>query len=208
MQNDFLVLKYDGLLAANHEMDASDIHHAYEGAKRLLSVHASTYVFGRVPRNKLSETNAFRITARAPRRGSVLLELAIGIAGSMIYDVGKYTFRQHFVPAVKSWLDGREYPDDEFARIEPTLSSSYGNGEPLTDSEHAHRRLYQDVSTANAQAFGQITRPLGVHAEYCALSFDGVQFAELRRRMREWEITEAIKMLRSDGRGSLWPRTI
>ena len=147
-----LLLKYDGRLASASKMDASDIHHAYEGAKRLLALHGYVYAVGKVPRNKVSSTQFFRVTACAPRAGSVVLELGIGIAGSAIWDVTKYSFREYFVPAVQNFLRGQTVSEPEYARIEPTLTPLDRGNSPFISLEHERKALDNDLHAGDRKS--------------------------------------------------------
>ena len=212
MAEHVLTLKYDGGLASRHEMDAADIHHAYEGGKRVLALHGYMYCEGRIPRSKLSETPYFAIRARPPRSGSVFLELAIGIAASAIYDIGKYTFKDYFVPAVGAWLNGVDACEPPDVRIEPTFRALDNGNRPFIDEDGERIRRQKDLSDGNAQAMDQITRPIGGHADMVEMLFDGARIARFRHRLREHEITEAVNVLkqrlshqrRFEGPGMVW----
>lgn len=198
MTEHLLTLRYEGRLAARHEMDAADIHHVYEGAKRLLSLHGYVYTEGRVPRNKLTETPFFNVRAKAPREGSVLLDIAINVAGSAVWDATKYTFARYFMPALQAWLRNQTVYIPPIERIEPTFGSNDRGNAPLVDLDLERRVLEREIYAGNAQAFGQITRPIGLHADYVEVIFDREVFGVVRRRMREHEITEAVRALRGD----------
>lgn len=191
-----VTLKYDGRLASNHQMDAADIHHAYEGAKRLISLHAFAYTEGRVPRNKITQTPYFSIRAGAPRAGSLELDLFVGILGSMIWDATKYSFKDYFIPAIQNWLARQESHDPYFFRLDPTLTPIDSGNEPFLDQAKERQRFVHEVAVGNAQAFGQITRPIGSNCDNVELIFDRHSVAKLTHRIREHEISEAIYALR------------
>ncbi|MEQ1653006.1 MAG: hypothetical protein ABL897_10990 [Hyphomicrobium sp.] len=197
MAEHLLTLKYEGRLADRHEMDGADIHHAYEGGKRLLALHGYAYTEGRLPRNKLTNTPYFYIRSRALREGSVLLDVLINVIGSAVWDMTKYSYRQYFMPNVKSWLQNQQPFDPWHARIEPTLRPMNNQNAPFIDHEDERKRLSREMHAGCVQAFGQITRPLGTYADSVELLFDGDRIARLVDRIKEYEINEAVTAYRN-----------
>lgn len=195
MAEHLLTLRYEGRLAARHEMDAADIHHAYEGAKRLLAIHGYAYTEGRVPRNKLTETPYFSIRARALGQGSVELGMLIDVSGSAIWDATRNSFRQYFVQSLRSWLHCRETIDGLNDRTGPVHRHQDAIVGSSIDSEFESQELQREVHAGNVQAFRQMTRPIGLHADTVELLFDHEPLAQFGQRFPEQELTAAIQAL-------------
>ncbi|MEQ1718940.1 MAG: hypothetical protein ABL907_23650, partial [Hyphomicrobium sp.] len=97
---------------------------------------------------------------------------------------------------VQTWLHGQEHVDPFYRRIEPTFYAQDTGNEPFIDHDAERRQLLREVHTGNAQAFGQMSRSIGIYADSVSLIFDGQIIARLTHRIREYEITEAVHALR------------
>ena len=76
------------------------------------------------------------------------------------------------------------------------LSPKDGSNAPIFDGEARLRTLAVEIDRVSSQAFGQMTRPIGLRADYMEMYLDDQYIARIDRRIREWEITEAVSVLR------------
>jgi len=196
----YLTLKYRGLLADENRMDAADRPVAGDGAKQVLAAMAYAYCYGDVPRNKLTDNRNFYIHSTADKIGSYEVALVVGILGSAIYDVAKYSFFEYAVPTYQAWLEDRYFNPPEFARIEPHFERVDGGNAPIFDNEPAQAKLRTDLGRALDGGTVRMTRPIGRFANNLSVALDGQAVASFSQRHRpkiEKEIEAALLPIRA-----------
>ena len=198
MQSHKLTIRIDGKLARDGKLDSADIPDVTMGVKRLLATQAHYYTEGTVPRNTETNTKYFRMTGGAPGRPVPwTFDSYIYIEGSEVFDVGKYTFKDHFQLAVKAWRDGAWFEVPEFVMLQPTLSIASKQNSAIFSNAAPLRAELLRLSERTSQAFDLVTRPLGGSASSLQMLLDDAIILAPDRRSRDWEISEYVRRLKS-----------
>lgn len=197
MQIHRLRLEFYGRRAPTGFLDAADPPDITMGAKRLAAAYGHYYTEGRVPRNTETNSDYFRIGGGSPGRDGWKYELLIEIRGSAVYDVSKYTFKDHFLEAIKAWRDRGWFEAPEFTRLQPVLSIPSKQNSTICDGEAPFRAQLLELSERVSQAMSMITRPLGQSASELRMIFDEGVIWTTDRRSNEWDISEYVRRLRA-----------
>jgi hypothetical protein len=211
-----LRLVYDGMGATHHKMPPSLVKQITAGAQEFLGSHAYFFTEGRIPTNVNDHSRYFQLHDLQQRNGSweavYIIELVSGLANDFVQEYAKELtkelardaaaatklgFAYLIYRSFTAWKARRPLRDDTFDRIEPVLSFSGGNGQPLFDAgleaERQRRSLYERTDSS----FAKMTAPIGRAAEHVDVWFDDTHLDRLvRRSMPEAEITDAVLHLR------------
>jgi hypothetical protein len=190
MREHTLILTCEGRTAGHGRLDAADIPDLTEGAKWLLTTSAHFYTVGRVPRNTVTKTRHFCVEGGSPGGRPWSYTAWIRIFGSDVYDVNKYTFRDHLLSTLAAWQKGGTFQPPEFLEIQPLLHASGRLNSPICDNEPLRELELLRLSERTSRAMDFITRPVGTSAAVLQLAFDGVVVMSFDRRSREWELAE------------------
>jgi hypothetical protein len=197
MQTHKLTLACDGRQAALGWLDAADIPDVTMGAKRLLATSAHFYTEGRVPRNTETKTDYFRMDGGSPGGEPWAYDVLIKVLGSEVYDVAKYTFRDHLLSMLVAWKNGTSFHPPEFLRLQPLLHVSGNLNSAICESEPPLNAQLLRLSQRTSQAMDLVTRPLAKSASELRLMLDDAGLISFERRSREWEIAEYSRRLKA-----------
>ena len=201
-QRHSLIVRYDGDLAAQHEMDAGDSHTVIEGAKRLLAASGYYWTTGQVPDRLFAEPIGFQVRHTAMRVGSCEYEFTINLLANGAWEAIRIPFEFFVIKAFLDWRD-RRVPDVPLhARREP-----YFDAPPATrtnrpdyafepDPDAQHWRLQARYQ----QAMHQITVPLVKHATTVTMTFERTHLGTWTKRVPKWtedDISDAVRADRS-----------
>ncbi len=211
--------RFDGGLATRGVLDGSDHVTATEAARRLLALHAHTLFGGEVPRNALSQSGAYRVVHVGTRvgcsvdgwevwvlgSGGAVLGVAKWYADTYRSEIRDYTtaaaraaqgFLRDSINAVLR-IGSRDLP--AFPRIEPVLSSIYGNGEPMIDLDALDENKRELLRAITVQVLHDLARPVGRSAELLSILIDGQLVAEIderaKARLYEDQISDFVHRL-------------
>jgi hypothetical protein len=183
MKRHVLTIHYDGLLAAQHAMDAADSHTVTEGAKRLLAAFAYYWTAEELPDRLYTETDHFHVLHTALRPGSCEYEFVVNILASGAWDVARWTFEALVITSFLAWRERRESDAPEYARREPIFDVWGPSNRPIFDFGAARDLQRQRLNDRITQSMHQITIPLGRHATSAELIFEGKSLGTWTRRV-------------------------
>ncbi len=217
MASHTLRLVYDGLDASRHQMPTSSVKQIVAGAQEFLGAHAYFLTEGRIPTNINDHSRHFRLHDIRQRDGSweahFLIDLFVDeYLRNLTKDAARFAATGTWTVlgtlvymSIEAWRTRRPIADQTFDRIEPTLSFSDGNREPIIDvhreREHLRRLLFERVDAS----MSKMTAPIGRAATHVDLWFDDRHLERIEHRFLEREITEAVRELRQAKlRGAAW----
>lgn len=205
MEQHILSLRYDGLDAATHNgIGTAGSKQVIVGAQMFLGAHAHYYLDGTVPDRINDRAAGFAIRDIGRRQGSLIMEFAMGLLGSAVWDVANaiYGFDRMALESYKAFKARRVFEDPPYEWRQRSLQGP-GMNEPVFDSalarEYQRRRLFQRTK----QSVAYMTAPIGVTASFVELSINGRHFDTLNGRMASGEdIDEWLQVFReSNGTG-------
>lgn len=199
MERQTLTLRYEGLLADTHAMDAADSHTIIEGAKRLLAAHAYYYTTAEIPDRLFPEAHGFHVLHTGMRQGSIIYDFAIGLGAAAAWDLTKLTYDQFFRDAFHAWRERRLFDLPHFLRRQQMLDAHGPTNQPVFDSQAEREQQAQRLAVRTTQAMHQITVPLPRRAKTLQMTFGQHKLGTWTQRIplfTEDEITHAVRALR------------
>jgi hypothetical protein len=197
-----LILRYDGGLAAQHEMDAGDSHTVIEGAKRLLAASGCYWATGQVPDRLFPQTDWFHVRHTAMRSGSCEYEFTINLVANGAWEVIRVAFDVFLIKAFLDWRERRAFEVPMHARREPYFDAPSASRTNVSDYafEPDPEFQYDRLQGRYQQAMNQITVPLGRNTTTLDMMFEGTHLGTWTKRVSKWtedDISEAVRAYRS-----------
>jgi hypothetical protein len=167
-----IAFKFEGRLANQHSIDASDGVTFHEAARQLSALHAYYFTSGALPNGgAVNHTKAYRVLENAPQAGSIeffhLIELfvdaAVVAAGGRF---GLLLFDEFFADSIRQIIArGRRNAGPLWARDDRVLESALGNREPIFDVERDATLRWDRFLDRCVSPFAGCLRPLGRSAD-------------------------------------------
>jgi len=208
-----VAFKFDGRLADQGMLDGSDHETAIAASRRLLALHAHSFLHGKVPRAALSDGSGYHVVHVATRKGShedvwqIILnsQWTVQIMGGMVGGA-LANILTDAVRVVRDSLKAaiatgpRHLP--EFRRVEPVLQMDDGNREPIVDLGQEQDAERRKLRTVVAQVLLDTARPVGRSASRLTITVEreivAVIDEETKQRWLADQITEAVRGMRNE----------
>lgn len=201
MEHRFTV-HFSGRRSDHHRLAANDLASAYSGARRILAAIGYGYCYGEVPRNKFDNTDLFKLEAGPAREGSIIIDLFIELAGSLIYDMAKLGFTLYAIDSFTAWRDGRLFVPPEYTRIEPTLSGAARHNAPFVDQSAYDAWLWKNMTHQFEAGTAEVTRSIGQRSSSAEFFMDGQPMGRFDHRHQTLE--ESIDLALAPIRDKYW----
>lgn len=199
MVRHILKLRYDGLLASQHELAPSASRQVVPGAQEFLGAHAHYYLSGRVPDRIYEKGPGYEITDLGRHTGSWEAEFAINFLANGVWRVVEIGFGVFLCESYRAWSEGRLYEDPTFERREPFFVRSDGGNEPFLDDFAERRHQQVRLSRRVGHSTAHLSAGIGNSASVLEMSIDDYMFAVIDRRIpfyTEDEVTEGVSLFR------------
>lgn len=183
-------IRFDGGLAAEGALDGSDHERATIASRRLLALHASCYLNGRVPASAVSEAAGYQVRHTGSKQAChidvwevYVFETALAAATTL---GGVYSSEVKAVlnacatflaDSIRSAIGTGSSHLPEFRPIVPVLTLRDGNRAPSIDIESEHVAQRKRLRGLTSRVLAEVARPVGRSAETLTVSIQGAQVA-------------------------------
>jgi hypothetical protein len=211
-----VTFKFSGLIADDDEEIGGSEHSAYtEAAKRLLALHAHTYVVGKTPTAARDRSSEYDVRHRTTQSGcvedvwSVYINnpwaiAAASVIGSAFHQEIRsvaYSFKDFLSDSVSSIASGRTTSLPHLRRIEPTLEMVSATNHPFIDVTAEEDDERTKLRVVGARVLVDVGKPIGRSSSLLRIYCDGDELVKIDRHMLrqllEREITSYTQSIRT-----------